>query len=70
MIQPHREAAKPFLILSGGSAISFAAFDQLCARVAGLLAARGILPGDRVAVKAPKKHPHHYAFVAELRATQ
>jgi fatty-acyl-CoA synthase len=37
-------------LIDGDTAISYAAFDGLCRRTAGWLAAQGIRPGDRVAV--------------------
>src|SRR5690606_11762286 len=54
LIAPHAGSSKPFMILPDGAAISFAAFDDLIARVASVLVERGVEPGDRVAVQAPK----------------
>jgi len=44
----------PFLILPDGREISGDGFVQMCARVAGALAAAGLKPGDRMAVQVEK----------------
>ena len=54
LVRPHRESQKPFMSLLDGTAISFAAFAGMAARIASVLAAQGVQPGDRVAVQAPK----------------
>lgn len=55
-----RFGERPFLVDDAGRAASFAAVDSLARRMAAGLAARGVRPGDRVALMAPNSP----AFVA------
>jgi len=68
LVAPHAGNAKPFLILPDGTEISFAAFDELCARIATVLVAQGVVPGDRVAVQAPKTPEMLAVYFACVRA--
>jgi long-chain acyl-CoA synthetase len=52
----------------GDAAISYAEFDDASARVAGLLAARGIVPGDRVGIMLPNVPEFAFAYYGVLRA--
>jgi malonyl-CoA/methylmalonyl-CoA synthetase len=54
LLAPHRGSAKTFLELQDGGAISFDGFADMAARIAAVLVANGVKPGDRVAVQAPK----------------
>ena len=48
--------------------LSYAELDEASARVATLLAARGIQPGDRVAVFLPNLPQYHIVFFGILKA--
>jgi long-chain acyl-CoA synthetase len=52
----------------GDAAISYAEFDDASARVAGLVAALGIAPGDRVGVMLPNIPEFAFAYYGVLRA--
>lgn len=45
---------KPFLLRDGAATISYGDIDRLSAQVAGLLRARGVLPGERVVAQVGK----------------
>ena len=49
-----RGSASPFLRLMDGTDISYGAFAETAGRLAAVLGERGVRPGDRVAVQAPK----------------
>jgi malonyl-CoA/methylmalonyl-CoA synthetase len=53
-LAPLEGRARPFLYLPDGTAMSGAAFHDLCARTAGAMVALGVGPGDRVAVQVEK----------------
>ena len=68
LIAPHRDNSKAFLELADGSTISFSAFAGMAARIASVLAANGVQPGDRVAVQAPKTPETLGLYAACLQA--
>ena len=45
---------RPCFLLEDGSTISYGDLDAAVGRLASLLVARGVAPGDRGAVQAPK----------------
>jgi malonyl-CoA/methylmalonyl-CoA synthetase len=59
---------KVALDLPGGDAVSYGALLGLSARLAGVLAARGLEPGDRVAVQVEKSWQALALYLACLRA--
>jgi long-chain acyl-CoA synthetase len=61
-----RYAARPALIHEG-TRIDYTELDALAARFAGLLRARGIGPGDRVALLLPNEPAYIAAFYGALR---
>lgn len=54
LLGKHAGNAGTCLSLPAGEAISFGGFVDLAARIATVLAQAGVVPGDRVAVQAPK----------------
>ncbi len=60
-------ADRPCLIEPDGTTLTYGALDQLSAQFAGALAARGVVPGDRVVVQADKSLGHVALFLAVLR---
>lgn len=60
--------AKPLALLADGSSVSYGEMLALSARLAGLLAARGVKPGDRVAVQVEKSWPCLALYLATVRA--
>ncbi|MCC5971004.1 MAG: malonyl-CoA synthase [Pararhodobacter sp.] len=54
LFAPLRDRETPWLHLPDGGVITGAAFNTLCARVAGALQAQGLKPGDRLAVQVDK----------------
>jgi acyl-CoA ligase (AMP-forming) (exosortase A-associated) len=63
-----RGAGEATALIQGGRRLSYAELDALISAVAGCLAARGIEPGDRVAVYAPKTIEAVAAMFAVARA--
>ena len=63
-----KPADRAFLTLPDGSALTYGDIDRLSARMANLLAAEGVAPGDRVAVQAEKSPQAFALFLACLRA--
>ncbi|HEY9213579.1 MAG TPA: malonyl-CoA synthase [Ancylobacter sp.] len=61
-------ANKPLALLSDGSSVSYGEVLALSARLAGLLVARGVKPGDRVAVQVEKSWPCLALYLATVRA--
>lgn len=61
-------SSRPFLIAADGAEISFAAVDRLSARMANLLAAEGVRPGDRVMLQAGKSVEALVFWLAAVRA--
>ena len=51
-----------------GTVITYRALDERSARVAGLLRARGVVPGDRVAIMLPNTPEFAVAYYGALRA--
>jgi malonyl-CoA/methylmalonyl-CoA synthetase len=60
--------SRPLLLLDDGSAVSYAQAEQGAARYAALLAGRGLVPGDRVAVQVEKSPEALLLYLACLRA--
>ncbi len=58
----------PCLILPDGRAWTYGDIDQASGRIAGLIAALGLLPGDRVAVQVDKSPEALVLYLACLRA--
>lgn len=54
LFAPNAEREESFLQLPDGRALSHAEFTQLAGRLAGMLVASGIVPGDRVAAQVEK----------------
>src|SRR5690554_6034897 len=54
LLRGHRGNHKTLFDLADGSSISFDRFVDMACRTAAVLVAKGIAPGDRVAVQAPK----------------
>ena len=54
LIAPHAGRSDPFLHLPDGSVQTYADFAELVGRIAALIRAHGVDPGDRVVVQAPK----------------
>jgi malonyl-CoA/methylmalonyl-CoA synthetase len=64
----HERSAAPFLYLPDGTQQSYRAFLEEAARYANALAARGVAPGDRVAVHVTKSKAALALYVACLRS--
>ncbi|MCG6535532.1 MAG: AMP-binding protein, partial [Syntrophales bacterium LBB04] len=58
----------PCLLLPDGKVVSYALLEQGSARYAGLLAALGVEPGDRVAVQVKKTPQALFLYLGCLRA--
>ena len=61
------DRTKPCFLLPDGTAISYGDLEARTARVAGLLKARGVQPGDRVALQAPKSPQGVMVYLATLK---
>ena len=61
-------ADKPLALLAGEESVTYGEMLALSARLAGLLVARGVKPGDRVAVQVEKSSPCLALYLATLRA--
>ncbi|MCS0504519.1 malonate--CoA ligase [Ancylobacter mangrovi] len=59
---------KPLARLADGSVVSYGDAFALSARLAGLLVARGVKPGDRIAVQVDKSWPAFALYLAAVRA--
>lgn len=59
---------KPLALLADGSVVTYGDALALSARLAGLLVARGVKPGDRVAVQVEKSWPSLALYLATVRA--
>lgn len=59
---------KPLALLADGSGVTYGDMLALSGQIAGLLVARGVKPGDRVAVQAEKSWPCLALYLATLRA--
>src|SRR5690606_18045960 len=58
----------PLLVLTDGRVICHAEADRASAMAAGWLRARGLAPGDRVTVQAPKSPDWLWLYLGCLRA--
>ncbi|WP_299843037.1 malonyl-CoA synthase [uncultured Paracoccus sp.] len=68
LMGPHRGSERVFLILPDGNALSYGDIDRLSARLANLLIAKGVTPGDRVAVQVEKSPEALALYLGCLRA--
>ena len=64
---PHANSSKTFLHTADGE-ISYAAFTALTDRIAAMLVAEGLAPGDRVAVQADKSVLLFALYAAAIKA--
>ena len=62
------DRAAPCFLLSDGTEISYGELEAGTARLAALLQARGVAPGDRVAVQAEKSPQAVMLYLATLKA--
>ena len=63
-----RDRAKPAFLLNDGAAVSYGALEDGVARAAGLLIAKGVEPGDRVALQVEKSVAAVVIYLATLKA--
>lgn len=63
-----KDRSHPLLLQAGGPAVSYAEAEAESARFAALLVARGLVPGDRVAVQVEKSPRALFLYLACLRA--
>jgi malonyl-CoA/methylmalonyl-CoA synthetase len=68
LLKPHGESSKPFLVLPDGSEISFADAIASAHRLANVLIAQGVVPGDRVAVQVDKSPEALFVYFACVAA--
>lgn len=61
------DRTKPCFLLPDGTALSYGDLEDRTARVAALLKARGVQPGDRVALQAPKSPQGVMVYLATLK---
>ena len=61
-------SARPFLTLADGSGLGYGDIDRLSARLANLLAAEGLQPGDRLAAQVEKSPEALALYLATVRA--
>ncbi|MCQ0970219.1 malonyl-CoA synthase [Paracoccus sp. TK19116] len=64
----HRGSDRDFLILPDGATLTYGDIDRMSARLANLLVAEGVAPGDRVAVQVEKSPEALALFLATIRA--
>ena len=57
LLKPHSTSNKPFLVLTDGSEVSFKEAVAAAHRIANVLVAEGVAPGDRVSVQVEKSKP-------------
>src|SRR5687767_1677885 len=62
------DRSAPLLLLGDGRVVTFADAEAGAARYASLLASRGLLPGDRVAVQVEKSAEALLLYLGCLRA--
>jgi malonyl-CoA/methylmalonyl-CoA synthetase len=62
------DRSKPCFLLADGSEVSYGELEGAVARIAGLLQARGVAPGDRVAMQVEKSWPAVAIYLATLKA--
>ncbi|SIS76730.1 malonate--CoA ligase [Paracoccus saliphilus] len=68
LMGPHEGSARDFLILGDGKRISYGEMYRLSGRLANLLQAEGVKPGDRVAVQVEKSPEALALYLATVRA--
>ena len=68
LMAPHKGEARDFLILPDGSSLSYDDIHRLSGRLANLLTAQGVKPGDRVAVQVQKSPEALALHLATIRA--
>tara|TARA_B000000460_G_scaffold236433_1_gene198430 strand:- start:8671 stop:10194 length:1524 start_codon:yes stop_codon:yes gene_type:complete len=68
LMAPHKGEARDFLILPDGSSLSYDDIHRLSGRLANLLTAQGVKPGDRVAVQVQKSPEALALYLATIRA--
>jgi len=61
------DRTRPVFILGDGSEISYGALETGAAKLAALLKAKGVAPGDRVAVQTPKSPEAVMLYLATLQ---
>lgn len=62
------DRSKPCFLLADGSEVSYGELEAAAARTAGLLVAKGVVPGDRVAMQVEKSWPAVAIYLATLKA--
>jgi malonyl-CoA/methylmalonyl-CoA synthetase len=62
------DRSKACFRLSDGAAVSYGALEDGAACIAGQLVAKGVAPGDRVAVQAEKSPEAVMLYLATLKA--
>lgn len=68
LLKPHGASQKPFLVLPDGDEISFADAVVSAHRIANVLVAEGVVPGDRVAVQVDKSPEALFVYFACVAA--
>ncbi|MEM9342329.1 MAG: malonyl-CoA synthase [Pseudomonadota bacterium] len=68
LIAPHASSTAPFLTRDNAPDLSFANFAGMAARMAHVLVANGLTPGDRVVVQAPKTIKMVALYIATIQA--
>lgn len=68
LLKPHGASDKPFLILPDAAEISFADAVTMAHRIANVLVAEGVGPGDRVAVQVGKSPEALFVYFACVAA--
>ena len=68
LFAPHQGSRKPFLYLENGAVLSYDTFLKLAARMAHVLRAEGVEPGDRVAVQVKKSAEAFALYAACVKA--
>jgi len=63
-----KDRGKPAFLLSDGSAVSYGALEASVAQAAGRLVAKGVEPGDRVALQVEKSVAAVTIYLATLKA--
>ena len=62
------DRTRPCFLMGDGSEVSYGQLEDVVARTAGLLVARGVVPGDRVAMQVEKSWPAVAIYLATLKA--
>jgi malonyl-CoA/methylmalonyl-CoA synthetase len=63
-----KDPSAPAFLLPGGEEISYGELEAGAGRLAALLSAKGVAPGDRIAVQAPKSPEAVMLYLAALKA--